>query len=216
MATRRIYRTRPPQYDRFNPPEPYYPQYTPPPAPRGAGLIDWLLLLFCVVIGSAILSSWLGIDPRQFIGAPAAPTVHAVAPPSAPAPSVPQSQPAPQPAPIVEQAPAQPAVAPPAVPTAAVIVPPQAAPVVVVPHAAPRIAPESAPAPEAPTIATTAPMVVGKDFQAPSKTCVETERKGETVHFEQVQDLTPAEMSSVADYLRTGMIEGKAGPCAAH
>jgi hypothetical protein len=213
MATRRIRRTYAPQYDRFNPP------YQPQPQPRlslGNILfytVFFLLLAFMIFVGTA---ERLGYPLTSFLpqyAAQPAPTVHAVAPQSAPAPaqSAPQAAPIEQApaAPIVEQAPA------PAVPTAAVIVAPQAAPVVVVPQAAPRIAPDSivptvAPAP---TIETTAPMVAGKDFQAPSKTCVETERKGEAVHFAQVQDMTPAEMSSVADYLRTGMIAGVAGPC---
>lgn len=177
-------------------------------------VVVFAAIAFMLVVGTA---ERLGYPLTSFLPgyAAPAPTVQPVAPPSAPAPA----QAAPQPA---EQAPAAPIDAAPAVeapapvqsvPTAAVI---QAAPApaVVVPHAPARIAPESAPAPEAPTVATTAPMVAGKDFAAPSKTCVETQRDGATVHFEQLQDLTPAEMSSVADYLRTGMIAGEAGPCA--
>ena len=224
MATRRIRRTYAPQYDRHNPVEPYYPQYPPQPMPHRAGPIDWLLLLICVVIGAAVLSSWLGIDVRQYVSAPpAVPTVHAVVPPNAPqAPpqTAPQAVEAPAPAQPIDAAPAVDAPAPAqSVPTAAVIVAPQPAPVVVVPQAPARIAVESQAAPTAapaPTVAVTAPMVAGKDFQAPNKTCVETQRKGAAVHFEQKQDLTPAEMSSVADYLRTGMIAGEVGPCAAH
>lgn len=174
-------------------------------------VVVFLIIAFMVFVGTA---ERLGYPLASFLPRYAAPTVQPAAAPQAPVQSAPQAQPA---APVVqEQAPAQPvevAPQPAIVPTAAVFAPAPAEPIVVVPQAPARIAPQSQPAPEAPTVATTAPMVAGKDFQAPSATCVETERDGAVVHFEQVQDMTPGEMSSVADYLRTGMIKGEAGPC---
>lgn len=144
--------------------------------------------------------------------APAVPTMRpqVSAPPAAPvaeqAPALPVEQPA---APVAVEAPVS------ALPTAAVVI---AAPaeVVTVPVDAPlRYAPGSGPAPTAqpaPTVATTPFMIAGEDFSHnDSQTCVETTRQsdGARVRFCQQEIMTAGAMSSVADYLRTGMIEGE-------
>lgn len=97
-------------------------------------------------------------------------------------------------------------------PTAVVNIP-QSAEVVTLDPAAPlRYAPGSGPATAVPTVATTPFMVAGKDFSHnDSQTCVETTRDsdGARVRFCQESEMTAGAMSSVADYLRTGMIVGE-------
>lgn len=189
---------------------------TPPPRRTSWG---WLLvevasaiviLVVCwLVLGPSIMAS---LTPAPSV-APAAPTMRPVAPPAQPAPAAEQAPAAPvaeaQPAPVAVEAPA-PVVA---LPTAAVVI---AAPaeVVTVPDAAPlRYAPGSGPAPTAapaPTVATTAFMQIGKDYEANADgTCVRTRRDGALVEFCQQRPMNIGEMSSVADFLRTGRIPGE-------
>ena len=83
----------------------------------------------------------------------------------------------------------------------------------VVPAAAPlRFAPGSgaAAAEIAPTVATTAPMVAGKDFDYNADgTCVELMRGGQRWRYCQIRPMTVGEMSSMADLLRTGRVVGE-------
>ena len=102
-----------------------------------------------------------------------------------------------------------------ALPTAAVAVATPAALVVVQPGTQARIAADSIvpSATIAPTVATTAFMQLGTDFTASADgTCVRTHRNGDLVEFCQQRPMNLGEMSSVADYLRTGMIAGTVVP----
>lgn len=201
-------RSRPPLIRRSNPPRPS----------RFAVILNWATNIGALVFAGVVLYLIWPFVMERFAGTPAA----IEQPTAVPAIVRPQPQPAiEQPAPIQEVAPvpaappAQPAqeavpVAPPiqieiAVPTPATIVKPDLtkplnlAPGSIIPTAT-----------IAPTVATTAPMVAGKDFSYNKDgTCVETKRDGRKVKYCQIRPMNIGEMSSVADYLRTGMIQGE-------
>lgn len=63
----------------------------------------------------------------------------------------------------------------------------------------------------APTVVTTAPMVEGRDYSvsADGRCVLVTNNRGRRVQFCQDAEWTPGAQSSVADYLRTGMIAGE-------
>lgn len=188
---------------------------TPPPRRTSWG---WLLvevasaiaiLAVCwLVLGPSIMAS---LAPAPSV-TPAVPTMRPVAPPAA-APAAEQAPAAPvadaQPAPVAVEAPAPVS----ALPTAAVVIAAPAEVVTLDPAAPLRYAPGSGPAPTAapaPTVATTAFMQIGKDYEANADgTCVRTRRDGALVEFCQSRPMNIGEMSSVADYLRTGMIVGE-------
>ena len=148
--------------------------------------------------------------------APAVPTMRPVAPPAA-APAAESGSQAPAlPVEGNADAPAQPitsgAGGDARMPTAVINIPAPASAVTLDPAAPLRYAPGSGPAQPAPTVVTTAFMVAGEDFSHnDSQTCVETTRDsdGARVRFCQQEIMTAGAMSSVADYLRTGMIVGE-------
>lgn len=198
-------RSRPPLVRRQSPPRPS----------RLAIIINWATNIGALVFAGVVIYLLWPYIVARFTGAPAA----IEQPTAAPAIVRPQTQPViEQPASIQEVAPQAP-VAPQPVQEAA---PPVAEPVIIaVPTPMTIVEPDLTKplnlAPGsivptvtiAPTVATTAPMVAGKDFSYNSDgTCVETERGGQKVRFCQLRPMNIGEMSSVADYLRTGMIQG--------
>lgn len=174
-------------------------------------------LVFVLVALVSFFFDWRSLAPA----AQPAPTVQRAVqgvPQSAPAALDAPAQVA-TPLPIAPVAPLEPvaqvAVSADALPTAAVAVANPAALVVVQPGTQARIAADSIvpSATIAPTVATTAFMQLGTDFTASADgTCVRTHRNGDLVEFCQQRPMNLGEMSSVADYLRTGMITGTVVP----
>jgi|GEM_PF-2970171 hypothetical protein len=161
-----------------------------------------------------IMARWNGegaapsVAPTPFVGSNA---------PRSESPPIVQEQPAQQaeqegavPAPIARPI-AIPA--PATIPTAEIAVPIPAAIVQPDPskplrYAPGSIVPTTAPAP---TVAYTAPMVAGKDYGVSSdgRCVITTNTHGQRVRFCQDAEWTIGAQSSVADYLRTGMITGE-------
>ena len=174
-------------------------------------------LVFVLVALVSFFFDWRSLAPA----AQPAPTVQRAvqgAPQSAPAALDAPAQVA-TPLPIAPAAPLEPvaqvAVSANTLPTAAVAVATPATLVVVQPGTQARIATDSIvpSATIAPTVATTAFMQIGTDFTANANgTCVRTHRNGDLVEFCQQRPMNLGEMSSVADYLRTGMIAGTVVP----
>lgn len=191
----------------------YHDPYFQPPQRRSVFETLFFAVGAVFLAGAMYLLFWPvvrpyvgALTPPPAVGVPSAP--RSAAPPVA----APQAQPAEAPAapvaqPVEAPAPAQPATLPTAavaVPTPITVVQPIAAPLRLAPGS---VAPTAAPAP---TVATTAMMQVGKDFTANADgTCVQTTRDGAAVQFCQARPMSLAELSSVADYLRTGMIAGE-------